>query len=341
MPSAGHLKAWREYRHHTTGKEERERLEIMIITVNLNPALDKTVEIKNFEVGKLNRISAIRQDASGKGINVSKVIKSLGGTSKAIGLVGGRTGKFIKDCLDQMEIDNEFRFIQGETRTNIKIVDRARNTNTEVNEPGPSISCHDIEEVERILVNNLDRNSIAVFSGSVPANADKDIYGRWIKLVRSYGAKAILDADRDLLKYGIKEGPFLIKPNIHELEELCGTKINGPEEAERLGRSVLSEYGIELAVVSMGERGAVYISKHLSLLAHAVKVDAISTIGAGDAMTAALAHSIDKGYDFEKALTLSMASGIANVMTSGSQAADYSMIQELEGRITYEPIMRF
>lgn len=313
----------------------------MIITVTLNPALDKTIEINEFEVGRVNRVSAMRQDAGGKGINVSKVIKSLGGTSKAIGILGGRTGSYIKSFLDLTGIENEFISVNGETRTNIKIVDRARKTNTDINEPGPEISRESLEKTERILMNNLDKDSIVVFSGSVPANVPKDIYGRWIQLVKSCGAKALLDADRELLRCGIKEGPFLVKPNIHELEELSGVKANGPIEAERLGRSLLSQYGIELVVVSLGQKGAIFINKSRSVLAHTIKVDAISTVGAGDSMVAALAFCLEKGVDFEKSITLSMAAGIANVMTSGSQAADYGRMLEIEKMISYETLVAY
>jgi 1-phosphofructokinase len=308
----------------------------MIITINLNPAVDKTVEIQNFEAGTVNRVSSLRVDAGGKGINVSKVILSLGGKSKAVGILGGTAGSFIKEYLDRLGIENDFYFIKGETRTNLKIVDYSSKTNTDINEPGPTLTGEDIEILKQMVFNDLEANTVVIFSGSVPPNVDKDIYGKWISAAKKVGAKTVLDADGALLKYGIEAGPFLVKPNIHELEGLFGTKIDDIWEAERLARSLREEYGIELMVVSLGAKGAFFINKEYSLLAHGIKVDVKSTVGAGDSMVAALAYSLEMGYSVEKTVKLAMASGTANVMTSGSQAAPYKTIVELEKQVTLE-----
>ncbi len=310
----------------------------MILTVTLNPAMDKTVEIENFQIGAVNRISSMRLDAGGKGINVSKTIKSLGGDTKAIGLLGGRTGSFIKNDLDRLGITNEFYFVQGETRTNLKIVDSHKKTTTDINEPGPKITLEDMEKVEEILINNIDRNTIAVFSGSIPAQGENGIYGKWIKAVKRAGGRAILDAEGELLRQGIMEGPCLVKPNLHELEGLLNKKIESIQQAESQGRSLIEQYGIEMMVVSLGEKGAIFINRHQSVLVHALKVDVKSTVGAGDSMVAALAYCMDKGYDFEKAAKLSVASGVASVMTQGTQASSLEKIQELERQIKFEVI---
>lgn len=307
----------------------------MILTVTLNPAVDRTVEIDDFEIGAVNRIVSERIDAGGKGINVSKTIKNLNGTSKALGLIGGRSGLFIKDCLDKMGIENEFVLIQGETRTNLKIVDKVRKTNTDINEPGPVITSEDIDKIEDLIFRNLDRNSTVVFSGSVPANTDKRIYGRWIKRSKAAGARTILDADGDLLRYGIAEGPYLCKPNIKELEMLAGKKIENPAEAILLGEKIIKDNGIEIMVISMGEKGAIFINKNCSYYVNTIEVEVKSTVGAGDAMVAALAYCLDIGYDMEKTIRLSMASGIAAVMSTGSQAASYETIMELKRKIVF------
>ncbi|HHW21707.1 MAG TPA: 1-phosphofructokinase [Clostridiaceae bacterium] len=307
----------------------------MILTVTLNPAVDRTVEIDDFEIGAVNRIVSERIDAGGKGINVSKTIKNLNGASKALGLIGGRSGLFIKDCLDKMGIENEFVLIQGETRTNLKIVDKVRRTNTDINEPGPVITSEDIVKIEDLIFRNLDRNSTVVFSGSVPANTDKRIYGRWIKRSKAAGARTILDADGDLLRYGIAEGPYLCKPNVRELEMLTGRSIEDPDEARSLGEKIARENGIEIMVISMGDKGALFIDKGGTYYAKAPEVEVKSTVGAGDAMVAALAYCLDRGCDMEETIRLSMASAAAAVMCSGSQAASYETIMELEKRILF------
>jgi 1-phosphofructokinase len=308
----------------------------MIITITLNPAVDKTIEIDDFCVGSVNRVSTQRTDAGGKGINVSKVIRSLEGSSKAVGILGGTAGTFIKEYMDSQGIENDFVFIEGETRTNIKIVDNLRRTNTDINEPGPDVKPDDIERVREKVLNSLDDTSVVVFSGSVPANVDKSIYGKWITEAKKAGAKTILDADGELLKKGIEAGPFLIKPNIHELEKLFGTELKDIKETEKLARGLIENYGIEMVAVSLGERGAIFLNKKSSVLVHGIKVDVKSTVGAGDSMVAALAYSIDRAGSFEKAITLAVAAGTANVMTAGSQAAEYKTVADLEEKIYLE-----
>ncbi len=310
----------------------------MIITITLNPAVDKTVEIADFEVGNVNRVSSLRYDAGGKGINVSKVIRSLGGNSKAVGILGGNAGNFIKDYLDHIGIDNDFHFIKRETRTNLKVIDPSKKTNTDINEPGPEVSGEDMTTLKRKVLGDLGKDSVVVFSGSVPVNVDKGIYGEWITAAKQKGALTILDADGELLKRGIAAGPFLVKPNIHELESFFGTEIQDIRQGEKLARGLLEQYGIEQIVVSLGAKGAIFINRDYSMLAHGMNVEVKSTVGAGDSMVAALAYSLERGDDFEKAIRLAVAAGTANVMTSGSQAAEYQTIVELEKQVTMECI---
>ncbi len=312
----------------------------MIITITLNPAVDKTVEIQDFEVGTVNRVASVRLDAGGKGINVSKVIKSLGGESCSAGILGGNTGNFIKDCLNGMGIENKFLYIEGETRTNLKVVDSKRKTNTDINEPGPQLTVEEITAFEKMISGMIKKDSVVVFSGSVPANVDKAVYGKWIRAARETGAKTILDADGELLKYGIEAGPYMVKPNIHELESFFGEKIEGVFEAESHARKLIDMYGVEFVAVSLGAKGAIFLNKECSLFANGIDVEVKSTVGAGDSMVAALTYSLDMGYGFEKSVLLAVASATANVMTSGSQPADFETIRELEKEVEFEYIRK-
>lgn len=309
----------------------------MITTITLNPAVDKTIEINNFSIGSVNRISSSRVDAGGKGINVSKVIQSLGGKSKAIGILAGKNGDFIKKYLDSIGIENDFVFIEGETRINTKVVDSVNHTNTDINEIGPAVSIKDIDELWNKFYGSSNENSIVVFSGSIPKDVDKSIYKAWIEKAKGKNIKTILDADGELFKQGIKAGPYLVKPNIHELEGLFEEKIDSIEKTIKLSKELLS-YGIEIVVVSLGEDGALFVKKDSAILAKGIKVEVKSTVGAGDSMVAALAFAMDKGYDLEKAIRLSVACGTASVMTEGTQAADIDIITKLENLVEFEYI---
>ena len=252
-----------------------------------------------------------------------------------MGILSGKSGQFIKEYLDGINILNDFIFTEGETRTNIKVVDMLNHTNTDINEAGPEASLKDLNELSDKIFENINSEDILILSGSIPSNVNKNIYGNWITKAKEKGAKTILDADGELLKYGILSGPYLVKPNIDELEGMFNKKINGIPEITEIAKSLL-EYGIIIVAVSLGSEGAVFVNKECSIYAHGLKVDVKSTVGAGDSMVAALAYSIQQGLDFEATVRLAVATGAANVMTSGTKASDIKTIIELEKQVKFE-----
>ena len=310
----------------------------MIYTVTLNPALDKTVEIPSLTVDAVNRITSMRTDPGGKGINVSKVIQKLGGASVAAGILGGDTGRAILSALTEMGLTTLFHFVEGETRTNMKIIDPDNHTNTDINEPGVTVSEEILEKLLEELLAKVTKEDIVVISGSMPKGSPKDTYYTWTKAFREKGAKVILDADGDLLKAGLKASPYLIKPNNHELGALTGRALETPEEIAETAAELMKEYGIGKVVVSMGGDGAVYVTKDKTIYAEGLKVPVGSTVGAGYSVVAALAVSEEEGKTLEETVRLSTAVGAANVMCSGTQAAEYEVVETLLPKVVFRTI---
>ena len=310
----------------------------MIYTVTLNPALDKTVEIPSLTVDAVNRITSMRTDPGGKGINVSKVIQKLGGASVAAGILGGDTGRAILSALTEMGLTTLFHFVEGETRTNMKIIDPDNHTNTDINEPGVTVSEEILEKLLEELLAKVTKEDIVVISGSMPKGSPKDTYYTWTKAFREKGAKVILDADGDLLKAGLKASPYLIKQNNHELGALTGRALETPEEIAETAAELMKEYGIGKVVVSMGGDGAVYVTKDKTIYAEGLKVPVGSTVGAGDSVVAALAVSEEEGKTLEETVRLSTAVGAANVMCSGTQAAEYEVVETLLPKVVFRTI---
>ncbi|ABR50346.1 1-phosphofructokinase [Alkaliphilus metalliredigens QYMF] len=304
----------------------------MIVTLTLNPAVDKTIEIDSFQINHVNRVSSARLDAGGKGINVSKGVHTLGEKSKAMGILAGKSGQFIKEQLDILKIDNDFLFVGGETRTNIKVVDRINHSNTDINEKGPDIAEPDLAEVICKTLEAVHDGDILVLSGSVPSNIDSNIYGVLIARAKEKGVKTILDADGALLKQGIKAGPYLVKPNIYELERLYNTQITSKEKAIEVAMDIFA-YGVELIVISLGEEGSILMTKEETVIVEGIEVDVISTVGAGDSMVAALAVAIHRDYPLEKAIRLATATSAASVMTSGTETGEMNVIEQLEKKV--------
>lgn len=307
----------------------------MIYTVTLNSALDKTVEIPNFTIDSVNRITAMRTDPGGKGINVSKVIGKLGGRSIATGILGGSTGKAILAALEKMGLKGDFHFVEGETRTNLKVVDKECRTNTDINEPGVTVSEDILKSVLEGLLKKAGEKDIIVLSGSLPKGAPKDTYGTWVKALRDTGAKVILDADGELLAEGLKGSPYLVKPNNHELSRIMGRTLETKEELTGAAREIMDQYGIEKMVVSLGGDGALYITGDITICAEGLKVPVGSTVGAGDSVVAALAFAEERNMSLEDTVRLSTATGAANVMCSGTQAAEYEVIRELMPKVVF------
>lgn len=300
----------------------------MIYTVTLNPALDKTVEIPGMALDTVNRITSMRTDPGGKGINVSKVIAKLGGESCAVGILGGESGRTLLAALEREGLRTHFRFVEGQTRTNLKIIDRALHTNTDINEPGLTVSPADLDALLRDLLGMVREGDIVVLAGSLPQGAPQDTYRVWTAACREKGARVCLDADGVLLAEGLKAAPYLIKPNEDELSRLIGHRLTDTDELIAEGQRLLKG-GVTRVVISLGEHGALYLRGNEVLYAEGLSVPVGSTVGAGDSVVAALAYADSLGMSDEDAVRLSTATGAANVMCSGTQPAEREAVEKL------------
>lgn len=304
----------------------------MIITVTINPAVDKTVEIEELKYGELNRFKNVISDAGGKGINVSKAIKALGGNSIASGFIGGSNGIFIETALNELNINCDFIHIQQNTRSNLKIVENNGRV-TELNEPGSKILPNEIDNLIEKLESYANNSSLFVLSGSVPDSVDKNIYKILIEKLKLKGAKILLDADGELFLNGLKAKPNIIKPNRYELENLYNLNHKASDnELIKIGSDILKN-GIDLVAISLGKEGAIFIDKNNIIKCNALDVKSHSTVGAGDSMVAALAFGIDNNLDFENCIKLAMAASAGAVTTIGTKPPTLDLINQLEKQV--------
>ncbi|MBR3235771.1 MAG: 1-phosphofructokinase [Atopobiaceae bacterium] len=304
----------------------------MIRTVCLNPAIDKTIQVPAFTIDAVNRVTELRADAGGKGINVSKVVKELGGQSKAYAILAGDAGSGIKHMVESMGIEVVAVEVAGETRTNTKIVDQELHTNTDINEPGPVVTKEDLDALLDILVNDINDGDTVILAGSIPAGAPTDTYATWVKACEAAGAKVFLDADGDVLNMGISAGPSMIKPNDHELSGMVGRDLDTLEKIDAAAREIMDR-GVEWVTVSMGGEGALFVTPEKTYKASSPKVEVGSTVGAGDSVVAAIAYAQDEGLDIIDTIKLAVATGAANVSMEGTQAAPRSLVDHLIAQV--------
>lgn len=303
----------------------------MITTVTLNAAVDRTIEIENFMLGQVNRMQRSYIEAGGKGINVSKVVKSLGGDTLALGFVGGETGKWIEGRLKEMAIKTDFVWVDRETRTNIKIIDRSRRQITDINDQGGEIEKVWLEALCQKIRFWAEYSKVMVFSGSLPPNTPPDIYRQLISIAQEKGCKIILDTDGPSLLEGIKACPYMVKPNIHELADTFGVSFKDEDEVIKCCSNFLAQ-GIALVVVSMGSKGALMVTKDQAIKAEALEVAVQNTVGAGDAMVGAFAYGIHEGYSLEETFTLASAAAAVSV-SHGTTFQFANVIQDYQERI--------
>jgi len=305
----------------------------MIYTVTLNPAVDKTVTIPNFASGAVNRIQTIRIDAGGKGINVSKCLQSLGMDSVVCAILGGNSGNQILSMVKKMGLTVLPVTVDGETRTNLKIVDTERCENTDINEPGPAVAETVIGQLRFEIAQKITAGDIVILSGSLPKGVQTSLYREWSEFFGAMGVTVILDADGEQMRLGVQAKPYLIKPNDLELSQLVGRPLETEEDLILAGRE-LQNSGIREILISRGEKGALYLSREGTYRAEGLRVPVLSTVGAGDSMVAAVAYGFEKKMTAADRLRLAVAMGSASVTCSGTQAPEPELVWDLYEKVS-------
>lgn len=300
----------------------------MIYTVTLNPAVDKTVTIPDFRPGEVNRIRQMRVDAGGKGINVSKCLQSLGQSSVVCGIFGGSSGENLLAMLRRQGLEVLPVFVTGENRTNLKIVDTQNHTNTDINEPGPTVDEAVLAQLFQTMALRLKSGDTVILSGSLPVGAQPELYRKWIEEFVCLGVRVILDADGEPMRQGVQAAPYLVKPNDLELSGLVGRELRSEAELIEAGRHLM-RIGVQEVLISRGGDGALYLTQEGCFRSDALKVPVLSTVGAGDSTVAAMAYGFEKGMTAPDRLRLAVAMGAASVTCSGTQAPGAELVWEL------------
>ncbi len=258
------------------------------VTVTLNPAIDRTVTIRNFTPGEVNRGDDVRSSPGGKGVNVASALADYGHSVAVTGFLGRENCSVFEDLFDRKDIADHFVRIAGQTRVAIKIIDPAKLETTDINLPGPAPS----EENLTSLRGHLDElaeldEACFVLSGSVPPGVDLEIYSELIAKLRARGQRVVLDTSGEAFLRGIKAAPHVVKPNLRELEDFAGTKLKERGEIVKAAREILT-LGVELAAISLGAEGALFVTRDSVVSARPPDVAVRSTVGAGDAMVAGI-----------------------------------------------------
>lgn len=309
-----------------------------ILTITLNPAIDVRYNIDNLRIGNVNRTTSIEKNAGGKGINVSRVINTLGGSVLATGIIGGFTGKLFLEKLNESSIENDFLETQYETRTCIAIISQNIDGITEVLESGTG-DCHISDLFLKKYISILDNNEIDVIcaSGSILKNIDPLIYNKLIAQANKRNIKFILDTSGATLLKGIEAKPFLIKPNKEELEDLFGIKLVSTKDVVETAQNIISQ-GVKNVIVTLGGDGALLVTDTKVIKATFPKIEVKNTVGSGDSTIGGFAFGIANNKDITECFKLGVACGTTNAMLDSTGTIDISLLNTILPKITLEEI---
>lgn len=286
----------------------------MLGIVNLNFTIDRIHSVDNFREGDVFRPSSTFASGGGKGVNVARVLKTLGVKSELIGFLGGWTGRFIESSLGEEGLCIVPVRISGESRISTIVVDHARRRQTVINEQGACIRGREICGLIARYNGFIRGKEMIIMSGSIPRGVPRDIYARLIKIAGKRDIPVLLDTGRKELKEGLKAGPLIIKPNLAEFRELSGSRLASLKQiAGAVGK--ISGHKSEIVIVSLGEKGAMMGCGGKILLAVPPGIRAVNCVSSGDALVAGFVYSWLAGREAEYALRFGVACGTAAALT--------------------------
>ena len=311
----------------------------MILTVTLNAAIDRTLAVPNFHVGRRHRAVEQTAVAGGKGVNVARALRALGRPVLATGTAGGGTGGRVIELLEDEGIANDFIRIGEESRMSTAVIDPTDGVTTEINERGPALSGTERERaVERILY-LAQGAQIVVLCGSLPRGVPVELYGQLVEELHRLGVKSVLDTEGEPLRVGTRSGPDLVTPNVTEAEELVGHEFADDEDKLNGVREIV-ELGARDAVITY-ESGSVALlgGDSAERIAYRVTVEPrepMSPIGAGDAFLAGYVAGLYEGRSAEDCLRFASACGAESVRHVGAGVIDPREVERLLPEVTVE-----
>jgi 1-phosphofructokinase family hexose kinase len=314
----------------------------MIITVTLNTAIDKTLAVPNFRLGRRHRTVEQTTMPGGKGVNVARVLKTLGQPVIATGFAGGATGTRIVEQLTQLSVLSDFVRISEESRTNTAVIDPTTGEQTEINERGPSVSPQEVELFVDKLLYLAKGASLCVFAGSLPRNIDPDIYGDLIRQLKGMGVSTVVDTEGDPLRHAVRAEPDVISPNVLEAEELVGHEFNEDEDHVIAVRR-MCELGASEAIMTVAdgcyanvagadhgapERFRVWVPQDV--------VEVVASVGSGDAFLAGYVAARYQGRSAADCLAYAVACGAESTQHLGAGLVDPDQVKRLLDEVVVE-----
>jgi 1-phosphofructokinase family hexose kinase len=312
----------------------------MIITVTLNTAIDKTLSVPNFRLGRRHRTVEQTTMPGGKGVNVARVLKSLGAPVIATGLAGGATGTRIVEQLTQLSVLSDFVRIREESRTNTAVIDPTTGEQTEVNERGPAVTAQEVELFCDKLLYLARGAQICLFAGSLPRRVEPGLYADLIRELRKIGVTTIVDTDGDPLRQAVRAEPSVVSPNVLEAEELVGHEFNDDEDRLIAVRE-MTQLGAREAIMTADDGCVAMVHEEGGSKLYRLRVDPLETysaVGSGDAFLAGYIAARYSGRPPSECLRFGVACGAESTQHIGAGVIEPREAERLESEIAVEAV---
>ncbi len=274
----------------------------MITVLCMNPSIDQQVTVEELRVGKTNRIEVGLADAGGKGLNCAMSLKDLKADARLFLALPRDDRGIVLNCLRQEGLEAEVFSCPGKVRVNYKVFSRSSGQMTELNEPGPALPEDVLDQIKTALIDAASRGDALMLTGSLPPGVPSGFYADIVRVARAYHCPCAVDADDDVLKAAVEEGPFLIKPNREELERLIGESARSLQALGMIGRWLCDKKGIRYCCVSLGSEGAILANKDHAIHCSAAPIKIRRQHAGGDAMLSALTLQLTQGSSLADAL---------------------------------------
>ena len=304
-----------------------------IVTLTINPAVDIFVNVARVEPTAKMRCSAPKRDPGGGGINVARVVHRLEGSVAAIYPTGGAIGKLLHRLLDREGIDSIVTPSHVETRENFTAFEQETGLQYRFVLPGSPLHPPEWEAVLDKLANLTDKPRIVVASGSVPPGVPNDIYADVARRVRKLGAKMVIDTSGPALAAALAEGVTLIKPNQNELSDLAGEGVDSDADRVAACRKLIDAGRTQMVALTLGEEGAILVTRERALRAEPMRIEVASAVGAGDSFLGGLVTALAKDAPLEEAFRLAVAAGSAAVMSPGTELCSDDDVRRMLPRV--------
>ncbi|MFS2008943.1 1-phosphofructokinase [Azospirillum sp. CT11-132] len=307
-----------------------------VVTVTLNPAIDQTITVDALKPGSVHRARAVRHNAGGKGVNVASCLADWGTPVVATGLLGTGNAAPFEALFQAKGIADAFLRLPGETRVNVKIADLAANDTTDINLPGLTADPGALRRVQETVRRLVEPGTPVLLAGSLPDGLPTDTYAILTADLAAAGARVVLDSSGAPLAAALASTgalPHCIKPNRHELEDWAGRPLSTDADLLDAARG-LQRRGVSVVVVSLGADGALFVDGARALHGRLPPVQALSTVGAGDAMVAGLIAAFQQEGGLEDVARLSVAFAAAKLGCFGPNLPDPATVQALAAQVT-------